>query len=123
MPLRFTHWEQTVEEGVEIVVDNQLQVQGRFAHWTDRAYIPLVVPRNLPGESIGIYPLFDIVQCCSLPRLSIIELLDEADLLCFRTARATLSRLITIERANEPQAEPEPEFRNLRVAFTLHFLQ
>ena len=121
MPLRFTHWEQTVEEGVEIVVDNQLQVQGRFAHWTDRAYTPLVVPRNLAGENIELFgfspqQVFFSSQC----RLCLWQFLEQEDLLAFRTAWSFAQFLIAIERPSEP--EEEPQHNNLRITFTFQFL-
>ena len=122
MPLRFTHWEQTVEEGVEIVVDNLLQVQGRFAHWTDRAYTPLVVPRNLAGENIELFgfspqQVFFSSQC----RLCLWQFLEQEDLLSFRTTWSFAQFLISIERPREPEAEPE--LNNRRVTFTFQFLQ
>ena len=123
--LVFTHWEQVFEEAAVEIVPVQNQT---FTCWEEPAIAPSLlaarrVPRNCAGESIGIYPLFDIFSSCSLPRLTVFKLLDEADLLALRLIRLSHSRFITTARANEPEAEPQEEFRNLRVAFALHFLQ
>ena len=113
--LRFTTWEQTVEEGILV----QAQEVPTYIAWEQPVRRPLIVPRNLPGENVEVfgYSPFSVAFACSLRR-DIFQFLGIEALLRFRSAWFFIARIVVVERPAEPEAEPEGE-DNRRVAFYL----